>query len=169
MQPTYTIRRARADEWAAAGELTLAAYAQYAEIMAPDAWAGLHNALKTALAGPQPANHFVAEQDGALLGSVLLFPASGGNTASGGGRMIWPELRLLAVAPAARGQGIGLALIQACIDQARTEGAQAIGLYSSDSMRAAIALYEQLGFTRVPAYDFQPPGAEVIKAFTFTL
>lgn len=169
MQPTYTIRRARADEWAAAGELTMAAYMQYAEIMAPEAWPGLHNALTTALAGLQPENHFVAEQDGALIGSVLLFPASGGNTGSGGGRMIWPELRLLAVAPAARGQGIGQALIQACIAQARAEGAPAIGLYSSDSMRAAIAIYEQFGFTRMPTYDFQPPGAELIKAFKLEL
>jgi hypothetical protein len=78
MSTPYTIRRAHADEWAAAGALTLAAYAPYATTMAPDAWAGLHNALQAALSGPQPHNHFVALQDGALVGSVLLFPAADG-------------------------------------------------------------------------------------------
>lgn len=148
---------------------TLAAYAPFAEVMAPSAWAGLHGALQSALATASPHEQIVAEQGGRLVGSVLLFPAAGGDTGGSGGRMIWPELRLLAVAPEARGQGIGAALVRACIERARAAGAPALGLYTSASMRSAIVLYERLGFTRVPEYDLQPPGAGLITAYHFAL
>jgi predicted N-acetyltransferase YhbS len=160
----YTIRDARPEDRAAARTLTLTAYGRYAEIMAPEAWAGLEQAVRAALTAEGPFEQFVAEQAGAIVGSVFLFPA-GGDPAKAGGRMIWPELRLLAVDSAARGQGIGRALIAACIERARANGAPALGLYSSASMREALALYERFGFTRMPAYDFQPPGAELIMAF----
>lgn len=165
----FSVRLARADERPAARALTLEAYEPYATLMAPSAWAGLHQALQSALAATTPHEHLVAEQGGQLVGSVLLFPASGGDTAGAGGRMIWPELRLLAVMPAARGRGVGAALVGACVERARAAAAEALGLYTSASMGSAIALYERLGFTRVPAYDFQPPGAELIRAYKLAL
>jgi predicted N-acetyltransferase YhbS len=161
----FAIRAARDSERAAISELTLAAYGQYAELMAPAAWAGLHQALLGALASEGPAKRIVAVQGDILIGSVMLFPPSGDGTASAGGRMIWPELRLLSVADAWRGRGVGEALVDACIAQARAAGAPTLGLYSSDSMQAAIRLYERKGFERIPEYDFQPPGAELIKAY----
>lgn len=164
-----TIREARPDEHEAARALTLAAYAPLANVMTPPAWAGLANALQSALATTSPHEQLVAVQGDMLVGSVRLFPASTGDPDGSGGRMIWPELRLLAVAPAARSQGVGTALVRACIERARAAGAPALGLYTSASMRSAIALYERLGFTRVPAYDFQPPGAELITAYRFAL
>lgn len=166
---SYHIRAGRPEERAAAGALTLAAYEQYAGLMAPEAWAALRQALVTALAAPGPVEHLVAERAGELIGSVLLFPPSGDDTGGAGGRMRWPELRLLAVADTARGQGVGEALVRACVERARAAGAPALGLYTSDSMRAAIALYERLGFTRVPEHDFRPPGAELIKAYRLDL
>ncbi|NTU82370.1 MAG: GNAT family N-acetyltransferase [Chloroflexales bacterium] len=166
----FTIRPALADERDAARALTLEAYAQYAETMAPNDWAGLHQALLGALATTGAATHLVAVRADGLVGSVLLFPAANGDTAGAGGRMIWPELRLLAVAPAARGQGVGAALVQACIAQARAAGAAILGLYTGDSMRTAMALYERLGFTRIPQYDFLPPGTEqLVKAYRLVL
>jgi ribosomal protein S18 acetylase RimI-like enzyme len=36
-------------------------------------------------------------------------------------------------------------------------------------LRVAIHLYERLGFVRAPEYDFQPPGAEVVKAYRLPL
>jgi GNAT superfamily N-acetyltransferase len=165
----YMIREGYLEDRPAARELTIAAYGEYAVIMAPSAWEPLHRAILAALDFQGSATHLVAEQDGVLIGSVLLFPASGADTASSGGRMVWPELRLLAVAPAARAQGVGAALVAACIERARAAGAPALGLYTSDSMRTAMALYERLGFTRVPEYDFQPPGAELVKAYRLLL
>lgn len=165
-----TIRLARPEERDAARALTLEAYAQYAETMAPNAWAGLHQALLGALATTGPVTHLIAVREDVLVGSVLLFPAADGDTAGIGGRMIWPELRLLAVAPTARGQGVGAALVQACIAHARAAGAETLGLYTGDSMRTAMNLYERLGFTRIPQYDFRPPGTEqLVKSYRLVL
>lgn len=163
--PTFQIRDGRADERATAGELTLAAYGQYADLMAPDAWAALRGALVAALAAPGPVDHLVATQGEALVGSVFLFPATGGGPGGAGGRLPWPELRLLAVAPEARGRGVGEALVRACIARARQQGLPTIGLYSSASMRAALALYPKLGFIRAPELDFRPPSAELVMAY----
>jgi len=76
-----------------------------------------------------------------------------------------PELRLLAVAESARGQGIGQKLVEACLEWARQNGAKALGLHTSHSMASAVRLYERLGFVRHPADDFQPEGAELVMAY----
>ena len=163
------VRPVRDDERAAAAALVERAYAEYATRMAPEAWAGLAAAVRGALADPGAAAWLVAEQGGALVGSVLLYPpavdAYGGLTA----RAPWPELRLLAVAPEARGSGTGRALMDACIAQARAAGASALGLHTSMSMTAARALYGRMGFVREPAYDFRPGGAELVEAYRLAL
>jgi GNAT superfamily N-acetyltransferase len=166
---SVVIREARAEDQPAVRVLTLSAYDEYETTMEPSAWAGLQHAVQAALDHGGAMAHFVADQGGEVVGSVLLFAAAGADTQSSGGRMIWPELRLLAVAATVRGQGVGKRLVQACIERARAAGQPVLGLYTSQSMRPAIAIYEGLGFTRVPAYDFQPPGAEVITAYKLDL
>ncbi|HEU4326544.1 MAG TPA: GNAT family N-acetyltransferase [Roseiflexaceae bacterium] len=169
MNETFHIRDAREDERGALRDLSLAAYEQYATIMAPTAWAGLRQAIQGALDASGPAERIVAAApDGTLLGSVLLFPPARGEP-SAGGRMVWPELRVLAVAAQARSQGVGEALVQECARRARAAGFPALGLYTSESMREAVRLYERLGFQRVPEHDFRPPGAELIKAYRLEL
>jgi predicted N-acetyltransferase YhbS len=163
------IRDARPDEHAAIREITLAAYAEFADIMVPTAWAGLHQAVRTALESEGPGQRIVAERDGRLVGSVMLYPpavdAYQGLAAEAG----WPELRLLAVDPAARGQGIGQALVNECVRRARAMGATALGLHTSESLRVATRMYERMGFERVPEHDFQPPGAELVRAYRLAL
>jgi ribosomal-protein-alanine N-acetyltransferase len=61
------------------------------------------------------------------------------------------EILTLAVAPAARGQGLGRALLQSAINQARRMGAVAMFLEVGVDNPAALALYSGLGFTRVGA------------------
>ena len=163
------IRDARDDENAAIRERTLAADAEFATIMAPSAWAALEQSLLTALAGDAAAEHIVAEQDNTLVGSVMLCPPAPGAYGGALARIDWPEVRLLAVAPAARGQGVGTALMHECMRRARQAGATALGLHTSDSLRAAVQMYERMGFVRVPEYDFQPSGAELVKAYRRSL
>ncbi len=165
----FLIRDARDDERDTVRDLSLAAYERYATIMAPAAWAGLRQAIQGALESPGPAERIVAAAPGgALLGSVLLFPPAQG-APDAGGRMVWPELRVLAVAAPARGQGVGEALVRECARRTRAAGFPALGLYTSESMREAIRLYERLGFQRVPEHDFHPPGAELVKAYRLEL
>ena len=165
----FTIRDARADERAAIQALTLAAYNEYATIMAPSAWAALRQALLVGLAADGSVERIVAEQDGALIGSVMLYSPTAnayGNSVGGAG---WPELRLLAVAAAARGQGVGTALVEECMRRAWHAGASALGLHTSESLRPAIRMYERMGFVRAPEGDFQPDGAELVMAYRVML
>jgi N-acetylglutamate synthase-like GNAT family acetyltransferase len=63
------------------------------------------------------------------------------------------EFRVLAVTPKARGTGVGAALVQACVAQAKASGATALVLWSQPTMPSAHRLYERLGFVRVPERD----------------
>jgi ribosomal protein S18 acetylase RimI-like enzyme len=49
--------------------------------------------------------------------------------------------------------------------RAKQAGASRIGLHTSDSLRAAIHIYERKGFLRAPELDFQPEGAELVMAY----
>lgn len=69
------------------------------------------------------------------------------------------ELENIAVAPAARGQGIGVALCAAVADWCRYESAAAIELEVRAGNTAAIALYRRVGWTptgRRPNYYHSP-------------
>ena len=61
------------------------------------------------------------------------------------------EILTLAVAPRARGRGLGRALLQAAIARARQLGAVAMFLEVGVDNPAALALYSGLGFARVGA------------------
>jgi len=164
------IRDARPEDLGAIRALTLEAYSQYATIMAPTAWAGLDRAVRAALDVRDPGvQRIVAEREGRLVGSVMLYPAAadayGGLTAGASA----PELRILAVAPDARGSGVGRALVEACIRRARESGATELGLHTSESMRIAADLYRRMGFVRAPEADFRPEGAELVEAYRLAL
>lgn len=93
----------------------------------------------------------VGEDDYAVLGAtILLHP---GSTFHQVARSTEREFRLLAVHPDARGQGVGEALVRACVQGATTDGAEALVLWTRPTMIAAQRLYERLGFVRVPARD----------------
>jgi ribosomal protein S18 acetylase RimI-like enzyme len=81
----------------------------------------------------------------------------------------WPEVRLVSVAPEARGRGVARALMDECLRRARSSGATAIGLHTSRSMQAAMQMYKRMGFVRVPEFDHQPPGAELVEAYRLEL
>lgn len=59
------------------------------------------------------------------------------------------EILTLAVAPVARGRGLGRALLQAVIRRAAEMGAASLFLEVGADNPAALALYAGLGFTRV--------------------
>jgi GNAT superfamily N-acetyltransferase len=174
------VREARRRERDAVRALTLAAYAEYATVMAPASWAALDGAVRAALdvgfdaaaclvAVPRGAPGAPGAPDAAPLGSVFLFPPAADAYAGLAGAPRWPELRLLAVAPAARGLGVGAALVTACAERARAMGAGTLGLHTSASMRAAQRLYAALGFVRDPERDFRPAGAELVEGYRLPL
>jgi len=69
------------------------------------------------------------------------------------------EMKRLYLRPLARGTGLGRALAEQIIAEAKKRAYTAMRLDTLDSMDSAIGLYESLGFERVPAYYENPiPG-----------
>jgi len=166
------IRDARAADRAAIEAVTLAAYEQYAVTLGAPRWGMYRQNIVTTLASVKPATQIVAEKEGALVGSVLLYPAGGAMGEPGGGKAMtlsWPEVRLLAVAPAARGSGAGRRLMEECIRRARAAGATALTLHTTDMMRVAMQLYERMGFERAPDLDFSPAPGITVKGYKLAL
>jgi GNAT superfamily N-acetyltransferase len=83
---------------------------------------------------------FVAVDRGEVVGTAAILP-------HGPGEM---ELAKLTVAAAARGQGLGRRLAEACVDFARRAGVERVILVSSSRLRTALELYESLGFVHRP-------------------
>ena len=165
----HTVRTARPADRGAIARITLAAYREYATIMEPSAWNALDGAVRAALVDDTGVTRLVAELDGTIVGSAALYApdaAAYGNLAA---LTDWPEVRLVAVDPNLRGRGIARALVNECIRRARASGATVLGLHSSRSMRAAVRLYERIGFVRDPEHDFQPPGAELVEGYLLRL
>ncbi len=162
------IRNARAADYDAVRNVTLAAYQEYAAIMQMH-WESYRQSILATLANVHPAEQIVAEQGGTLVGSVLLFPTGTALTAPDGVSvtLAWPEIRLLAVAPAARGHGIGAALVRECMHRARQSGAAAVTLHTTEMMRVAIQMYEHMGFVRIPDLDFHPVPEITIKGYLY--
>jgi predicted N-acetyltransferase YhbS len=163
------VRDARAEEREAVRTLTMGAYGEYASVMEPSAWAGLEQALRTALSTDGPAEWIVAERGGRIVGSVMLYPPATDAYAGAAARMRWPELRLLSVAPEVRGGRVGQALVDECVRRARRMGAEELGLHTSRSMAAARRMYRRMGFVRAPEHDFQPGGAELVEGYRLVL
>ncbi|MDT3329067.1 GNAT family N-acetyltransferase [Microbacterium sp. KSW-18] len=63
------------------------------------------------------------------------------------------EIKRLVVTAAARGRGIARALMHAALDRARLGGAERVILQTGIPQPESVALYESLGFTRIPVYE----------------
>jgi putative acetyltransferase len=84
---------------------------------------------------------FVAIENDEVLGTCGVVPSHAPNTV---------ELIKLAVSSRAQGRGIGRQLAMAVIEHARKMGATRIELVSSSKLKAALKLYESLGFVYGP-------------------
>ncbi|NJD08114.1 MAG: GNAT family N-acetyltransferase [Methylococcaceae bacterium] len=87
------------------------------------------------------AAQFVAVDGDTVVGWADVLPAWGQAVAHCG--------RLgMGVLPGYRGRGIGTRLVQACLDQAKTQGLSRIELEARADNTAALRLYEKFGFVR---------------------
>jgi ribosomal protein S18 acetylase RimI-like enzyme len=151
-------------ELEAVGLLTEAAYEH--EGFLRGAEDGYRDQLRAADRRAAEAELAVAvDEDGSLLGTVT-FCRAGTPWAevSAPGEA---EFRMLAVAPTARGRGVGSTLTSWCLDRARAEGCKAIVLSTLPMMASAHRLYERLGFVRTPEIDWYP--APEVHLITYRL
>ena len=141
------VRPVRPDERAAVGRLTQDAY---------DAVGRVSAEYRAALADvdariDDDTAVLVALDDGEVVGSVTVVGACSehfehGRHGDGG-------LRMLAVAPAAQGRGVGRALLDAALHHAREHGWRRLAITTMEWMHAAHAMYEGAGFVRRPDLD----------------
>lgn len=83
--------------------------------------------------------YFVAEQNGEILGGGGIYPTEGLSPDT-------CELVKMYLLPAARGKGLGIGLLQKCIDFARGYGYKNIYLESMPELSKAVSLYQKVGF-----------------------
>jgi len=156
-------RRARAEDLAAIGEVTVAAYAEFE---GEDTDEYVHH-LRDAATRDREAELWVATPDDSeeILGTVTVCPP--GSPWREVAREGEGEFRMLAVAPQARGAGIGASLLDLVVDHFRRDGAERVVMSTLPRMRSAHRVYERAGFVRLPERDWSP--TDDIHLITYAL
>ncbi len=87
--------------------------------------------------------YFIAENENELLGGCGIFPTIGLPEKT-------CELVKLYLAPAARGKGLGKALMLKAMDWAKEAGYEQVYLETMPELSNAVTMYEKLGYNRLP-------------------
>lgn len=156
------IRDAKQDELDFIREQRVAAYLEHSTAIPAAHWQALKQAISSEADSQSGVDLIVCELDEKIVGSVVLFPA---NTDAYEGELEeldYPEIRMLAVDPEARGKGVASALITECIHRSQAKNHQFIGLHTGEFMKQAIKLYTKHGFERLPQFDFEPANDGII-------
>ncbi|WOX22145.1 GNAT family N-acetyltransferase [Streptomyces solicathayae] len=165
----FTIRAVRPEEYEALGEITARAYLDDGHLDFGEDDDYLH-LLKDVARRDAEAEVLVAvDETGTVLGGVT-FTAGGEEWAD----IAVPgeaEFRMLAVAHAARGRGVGEALVRACAERARTlDGCTRLVMSTQARMADAHRIYERLGFVRTSARDWKPlPDMDPLLTYSLEL
>lgn len=154
----FVIREARAGEHAALGRLMVSVYASLDGFPTPDEQPAYYEMLADVgrLATRPHTALLVAAIGAEILGGVVFY---GDMAQYGAGGIATREqdaagFRLLAVAPRARGIGVGKALARECIARAQRSGRRQVIIHTTRAMQVAWGMYERLGFRRAPELDF---------------
>lgn len=151
------IRPAKPSELPAVGDLRVGAYLADGYLTEASAYIEVLRGL-----GAEGSGEVLVAVDGdGIVGTVML------QTAGEHGEIIHTaseaEIRALAVAPHARGRGIGRALIAAVTKLACERGVRHLVLLTQTEMRTAQHLYGEAGFRRLPDRDWAPvPGVSLL-------
>ena len=151
-----------------------AAYSEYEKSFPPQNWDPYLKDILDLEGRAGASELIVAELNGEIVGCVSYFPPGAktsypSDSFSEQWPADWATFRLLAVPPSERGNGVGRRLTDACIDRARTQGAPAIGLHTTEPMAVARAMYERMGYEREPRFDFRPGPDILVEAYRLLL
>ncbi len=161
---TVEIRPVHPEEYHATGELTVHAYTAIRPILEASYAVELRDVANRV----RSSMVLVAVEDGALLGTVTLVTSPRSEYAEISGPDD-AEFRMLAVAPEAQHRGVGRALVERCVADARAAGKQALLLSSGPWMTTAHRLYGRLGFVRTPERDWSPRAGLVLLTYRLDL
>jgi len=141
---TFIIRDALTDDLAHIASLLVVSYQVYAEVLTPENWEMMKQNLSSISHVAEQATFIVSSENNRVIGSVAYY--SPGYSERGFFPSDWASIRLLAVLPEYRRRGIGKALTQTCIERGKRDGAEFIGLYTTELMVGAREMYAQIGF-----------------------
>lgn len=161
---SIAIRPLRLDEVDALGAILVSAFSEYRPSDPNEAearaWAGYFADIADVRSRFGTTEQIAAELDGALVGGVTYVGPGAFQLEAGRARHTppgsWATMRRLGVHPSARGHGIGRALTETAIERARAQGASHLALHTNELMVVAAAMYERLGFVRLPDWDYWP-------------
>lgn len=160
MTDAITVRPARDDELEAAGDVVAEAY-RHQPGMDQHAWY-LERVRDARGRAPHVEVLVAVDATDRILGCVS-YVAGPESEYAEVEREGESGFRMLGVAPAVRGRGVGRALVGACIARARTAGRSAVAISTEAEWADARRLYERLGFRRDPARDLEPvPGVRLV-------
>ena len=142
---SVAIRNVHPADHPAIADMMERAYGEFEPNMLPENWLKLKASVRNAPTVVPGAIPLVAEVDGVIRGFVsyvppghsdgILFPKE------------WASIRLLGVDPRVRGLKLGKRLTEECLRRAKADGANIMGLHTSQLMNIARGFYERLGFT----------------------
>lgn len=158
-QEKYTVRNAEPREFPEIGKLMVQVYAQLEgfpkETEQPAYYEMLAN-IGDLTNKPETELLVAVSPEGHIAGGVVFFGDmqyyGSGGTATGEKNAA--GFRLLAVNPAARGQGVGKLLTLECIRKARAKKVRHMVIHTTQAMQTAWQMYEHLGFQRAEDLDF---------------
>ena len=156
------IRDAMPEEYAEVGELTVRAY------LADGPMGDYVEDLRDAEDRAKHTDLIIALDEGQIVGAVA-YVGDGGPYREVGQTDDEAEFRMLAVDIAARGRGVGLALVEECLARARRQGRRRMLLCTMGRMKIAQHMYDKLGFVRAPDRDWSPVEGVDLIAYSLDL
>jgi len=152
------IRQVRPEEYRTAGAVVWLGYSEFADLDDP-VWSEYRGLLEDVAGRVDRTVVLVAVDDGRVVGcaTIELHGVVGDDEEE-----LPPDvavLRMLGVAPDARGRGVGRALVEATTERARAAGKRELRLRTTAPMTVAHRMYESMGFQRdvlldIPGDDF---------------
>ena len=141
----YTLRNYTDNDATIINELAILSFSQFKDHY--NDWTSLTHALNKFSELSQTAEIIVAINcEDTIIGAVAYVPAHVDKAD------FFPEetpiIRMLVVNPDSRGQGIGKALSQECINRAVRDGCKSIALHTSAIMDIALPMYLNMGFIK---------------------
>ena len=156
---TIEVRPVRPDEYAALGDLTVAAYLAVGETDDHDYLEHIRD-VATRAARLSGAGRRGRSGPGARRGDLRARPGTPYSELEHDGEA---GIRMLAVDPDVQGRGVGRKLVEACLERARADGRRGMVLVTRPFMHSAHRLYDSLGFRRAPERDWWPvPDVELL-------
>jgi ribosomal protein S18 acetylase RimI-like enzyme len=148
------IREARPDEYAEAGDVTAAAYAEFVRPEDAD-WRAYVQELRDVESRASRAVVLVGvddaeEGDGRILGTLTLELSTRIDEDSPPLPEDAAHVRMLGVLPEARRLGVARSLMEEAERRALAAGKRRLTLHTTERMKAAQRMYDSLGFSRAP-------------------